>query len=218
MAAFVGFVSFWPEWRQRAREATTGAGVARLRGCFDLAVEVEAVSPVVAAGMILQLPAGAASDAPLVMPAAFPAPVALPDGVAFQLFPAKGGAVLVGIPDQEAWLTFSMAFLSQGAYRRAVSLPASAWHNAAVAELAALVLPTHQAEDVEGTCRTYGVPCVALRSASPWPALRHAAILPTWPALAVAIRGYGLTDGLRRAMPAAFLRDVLIEGAGLVPA
>ena len=77
------------------------------------------------------------------------------------LLRAKGGWNLVAAPDRETWLTLSMTFLNRRTYQRFDH--EAAWHSPDVNELASLVLGTHDTQDVEGTCLTYGIPGVSLR-------------------------------------------------------
>ena len=77
------------------------------------------------------------------------------------LLRAKGGWNLVAAPDRETWLTLSMTFLNRQTYQRFDH--EAAWHSPDVNELASLVLGTHNTQDVEGTCLTYGIPGLSLR-------------------------------------------------------
>ena len=73
------------------------------------------------------------------------------------VFRTKGGWNVVDAPaDRETWRALSMTFLNRDLYERVAA--ASAWLEAEVLEVAALVLGTHRAEDVEGTCEIYGIP------------------------------------------------------------
>ena len=68
-----------------------------------------------------------------------------------------GGWNVVGVPaDRDAWRTLSMTFLNRALYERVDAV--SAWLEPEVLEVAALVLSTHRAADVEGTCDLYGIP------------------------------------------------------------
>ncbi len=85
----------------------------------------------------------------------------LGSAVPLLLLRAKGGWNLIAAPDRETWLTLSMTFLNRHTYQRFDH--EAAWHSPDVNELASLVLGTHNTQDVEGTCLTYGIPGLSLR-------------------------------------------------------
>ena len=85
----------------------------------------------------------------------------IPPEVPFLLLRAKGGWNLVASPDREAWLTLSMTFLNRRTYQRFDT--EGAWFSPDVNELASLVMGTHNTQDVEGTCLTYGIPGLSLK-------------------------------------------------------
>ncbi len=84
----------------------------------------------------------------------------IPRDVPFLLLRALGGWNLVASPDRETWLTLSMTFLNRRAYQRFDT--EGAWFSPDVNELASLVMGTHNTQDVEGTCLTYGIPGLSL--------------------------------------------------------
>ncbi len=85
----------------------------------------------------------------------------IPAEVPFLLLRAKGGWNLVASPDRETWLTLSMTFLNRRTYQRFDT--EGAWFSPDVNELASLVMGTHNTQDVEGTCLTYGIPGLSLK-------------------------------------------------------
>ncbi|MFN0094344.1 MAG: hypothetical protein ACKVVT_06160 [Dehalococcoidia bacterium] len=157
MPIFACFVKFWPEAAMRgAPRFSADSGWWEAAGAFDAAALLVAATAEDAADAILATASGARAR-----PVGGDSTVGgLPPGVAAQLYRGMGGWVLVGLPDQPAWLTLAMAFLRRRVYQRATF--ATAWHTPAVNELAALVFATHHADDAAGTCRTYGVPATHL--------------------------------------------------------
>ena len=101
----------------------------------------------------------------------FDAFAGIPAEVPFLLLRAMGGWNLVASPDRETWLTLSMTFLNRRAYQRFDT--EGAWFSPDVNELASLVMGTHNTQDVEGTCLTYGIPGLSLAD---WEDERQAAL------------------------------------------
>ncbi len=187
----IALYRFWPEARASVRarieNATTepGAGtslplgeVATTLGAYDLAVDIgEAgsagetasralgVVEAVVAGRVWRGGSGWAArveDTGLaISEPEFDAFEGIPGDVPFLLLRAMGGWNLVASPDREAWLTLSMTFLNRRAYQRFDT--EGAWFSPDVNELASLVMGTHNTQDVEGTCLTYGIPGLSLK-------------------------------------------------------
>lgn len=127
---------------------------------FDASLSVEAATIFEAAAAALDAASALAlgrpardSHPPVVSSTAFPV---LAHGIGVQVLHARDGWVALAAPDRATWLTLSMTFLRRRLYHRYDEL--SAWRSAEVNELATLVLATHHAEDVVGTCDTYGIP------------------------------------------------------------
>ncbi len=85
---------------------------------------------------------------------------AVPAGTGVGLFRAMDGWVMMAAADREALKAMTMTFLRKHLYFEHDEQ--TAWRSDRVNELAALVVATHRAEDVEGTCETYGIPCRCL--------------------------------------------------------
>ena len=196
----IALYRFWPEARASVRarieNATTepGAGtwlplgeVATTLGAYDLAIDIgEAgsagetasralrVVEAVVAGRVWRGGSGWAArveDTGLAIPEPeFDTFEAIPGDVPFLLLRAMGGWNLVASPDRETWLTLSMTFLNRRAYQRFDT--EGAWFSPDVNELASLVMGTHNTQDVEGTCLTYGIPGLSLKD---WEDERQAA-------------------------------------------
>ena len=197
----IALYRFWPEARASVRarieNATTepGAGtslplaeVATTLGAYDLTIDIgEAgsagetasralgVVEAVVAGRVWGEGSGWAAgveDTGLAIPEPeFDAFEGLPGDVPFLLLRAMGGWNLVASPDRETWLTLSMTFLNRRAYQRFDT--EGAWFSPDVNELASLVMGTHNTQDVEGTCLTYGIPGLSLKD---WEDERQAAL------------------------------------------
>ncbi len=173
---------FWPDVAPGALAAARSPAYRErlhplaLTGAFDLAIVLRARDIAEAASAALGEAAaltglgrsGAASargprrgtrprDPLLPPPATFDD---VPASIGVHLTRAMDGWNAFAIPGQPAWLSFCMAFLRRRLYMRVAY--DDAWHSAEVNELAALVVGTHRAEDVEGTTFTYQVPCIAV--------------------------------------------------------
>ncbi len=184
----IALYRFWPEARGSVREALEGAAsgsagrlalgeVATTLGAYDLAIDIgEAggagetasralgVAEAVLAGRLGRTGSGWAVGLEATG-VAIPEPeldafADIPPGVPFLLLRAMGGWNLVASPDRETWLTLSMTFLNRRAYQRFDT--EGAWFSPDVNELATLVMGTHNTQDVEGTCLTYGIPGLSL--------------------------------------------------------
>ena len=186
----IALYRFWPESRAAVREtlegAATGASgegwlpladVATTLGAYDLAIDIgEAgnagelasralgVAEAVVAGRVGRTGGGWAAgvEATGIEPPEreFDAFADVPDEVPYLLLRAMGGWNLVASPDRETWLTLSMTFLNRRTYQRFDT--EGAWFSPDVNELATLVMGTHNTQDVEGTCLTYGIPGLSL--------------------------------------------------------
>lgn len=185
----IALYRFWPEARASVRAAIEGGGsapagalalgeAATTLGAYDLAVDIgEAGSAGEAASRALGVAEavltervgrtggggwaagveGTGIEAP---PPEFDPFADIPAEVPFLLLRAMGGWNLVASPDRETWLTLSMTFLNRRAYQRFDT--EGAWFSPDVNELATLVMGTHNTQDVEGTCMTYGIPGLSL--------------------------------------------------------
>ncbi len=187
----IALYRFWPEAREAVRAsvasatatplpagtgATPLAEVVTTLGAYDLAVRMEtgdgagadataalAVARAILTGRLRRVDGGwlaAMTPPPVVAPPAIDAFADLAAETPLSLLRAKGGWNLVAAPDRETWLTFSMTFLNRRTWERFG--PQSAWRSPDVNELATLVLGTHDTQDVEGTCLTYGIPGLSL--------------------------------------------------------
>jgi hypothetical protein len=169
---------FWPDVEPRALEAAKSDWRAAkpwvsLEGTFSLSLQVGGENVAEAASIALAeaarlaglrrepvdgpRPSFHARDPLLPPPATF---AEVPDTIGIQLVRAMDGWNAFAIPGQEAWLAFCMAFLRRRLYMRVAY--EDAWRDREATELAALVVGTHRAEDVEGTTFTYQVPCIAV--------------------------------------------------------
>ncbi len=197
----IALYRFWPEARASVRArietATTepGAGgamplaeVATTLGAYDLAIDIGEVGSAgetasralgvveaVLAGRVWRggsgWAAGGEATGITIPKPEFDAFEGLPGDVPFLLLRAMGGWNLVASPDRETWLTLSMTFLNRRAYQRFDT--EGAWFSPDVNELASLVMGTHNTQDVEGTCLTYGIPGLSLKD---WEDERQAAL------------------------------------------
>lgn len=184
----IALYRFWPEARGSVGEALGGAAggsagrlplgeVATTLGAYDLAIDIgEAggagetasralgVAEAVLAGRLGRTgggwAAGLEATGVAIPEPEFDAFADIPPGVPFLLLRAMGGWNLVASPDRETWLTLSMTFLNRRAYQRFDT--EGAWFSPDVNELATLVMGTHNTQDVEGTCLTYGIPGLSL--------------------------------------------------------
>ncbi len=161
-----------------AAEALTLAELAPTLGGYDLAVDLGAVEGAGTAGArALEVAeavcggrvwrgggrgwavgvagTGIAAPTPAIAPFAGLAPE-----TPLLLLRAMGGWNLLASPDRETWLTLSMTFLNRRTYQRFDA--EAAWFSPDVNELASLVMGTHNTQDVEGTCLTYGIPGLSL--------------------------------------------------------
>ncbi|HCU99913.1 MAG: hypothetical protein CL897_04250 [Dehalococcoidia bacterium] len=221
----IALYRFWPEAypavRQtietaealRAENALPLAEVALTLGAYDLAIEIAdtesvgetasralAVAEAIVEGRVGNEGGHWAASA-TATGIAIPKPETnvfsdIPEAVPFLLLRAMGGWNIVASPDRDTWLTLSMTFLNRRAYQRFDT--EGAWFSPDVNELASLVMGTHNTQDVEGTCLTYGIPGLSLvdwederqatlidrkpeetRSALLAEELRYAALLPT---------------------------------------
>jgi len=185
----IALYRFWPEAREAAREAVRGSAtapegalalgeVATTLGAYDLAIDIgEAgsagdtasralgVAEALLAGRVGHTGDGRAAGVEatgIALPEPeFDAFADIPGEVPFLLLRAMGGWNLVASPDRETWLTLSMTFLNRRAYQRFDT--EGAWFSPDVNELASLVMGTHNTQDVEGTCLTYGIPGLSLK-------------------------------------------------------
>ena len=188
----IALYRFWPEARESVRATLAAAGapspdasgalplgeVATTLGAYDLAVDVGeagragatasralAVAEAIVAGRVWRRDGGWEAGLEGTRPAV-PSPEGddafrdIPRDVPFLLLRALGGWNLLASPDRETWLTLSMTFLNRRAYQRFDA--EGAWFSADVNELASLVMGTHNTQDVEGTCLTYGIPGLSL--------------------------------------------------------
>jgi hypothetical protein len=171
--AVAAFYRFWPGAAANVRDTLAAEGTTLLpprvrypswlEGSFDLALELDA-------GAIDEDVASLALDAAWALVSASTVPArepavgtgAFPAGLPVQILRAMDGWDAVAFPSREAWLTFAMAFLRRRVFQRVPH--DAAWHSEAANELATLTLDTHRAEDVEGTARTYNVPCAAIEA------------------------------------------------------
>ena len=184
----IALYRFWPEARASVRDAIEGDGsappggvelgeVATTLGAYDLAIDIGeggsageaasralAVAEAVLAGRVGRTGSGWAAGVEatgIALPEReFDAFADIPAEVPFLLLRAMGGWNLVASPDRETWLTLSMTFLNRRAYQRFDT--EGAWFSPDVNELATLVMGTHNTQDVEGTCLTYGIPGLSL--------------------------------------------------------
>ena len=187
----IALYRFWPEVRDAVRATVDGGATATVPsdalalgeltptlGAYDLAAEIGApgtaaqaasgalgVAEATLAGRVWRNAEGWLADLPLLEPTAaepeFDPFADLGDEIPLLLLRAKGGWNLVAAPDRETWLTLSMTFLNRRTYERFDH--EAAWHSPDVNELASLVLGTHNTQDVEGTCLTYGIPGLSLQ-------------------------------------------------------
>lgn len=155
-------MKFWPG---AAVPALPVGAIAAGGAAFDWVVELPAaLTPGDAAADLLALLSGAEA-APLpsvrrVRDHADHAPDDLPLCPPLSLWRARDGWLLVHTATRESWRNFCATFLNRSAYRDVA--PECAWSDAEINRLATIILDTHKADDMVGTCLTYQVPAAAV--------------------------------------------------------